>query len=88
MTEGAFDTSAMPEPEDNSPVVAWIASLDAGDVTGRVIEIEGGQICLEQGWTHGPKRDAGQRWEAKDVGPALRDLVAEAADPEPVYGVG
>jgi hypothetical protein len=53
-----------------------------------VIEIEGGQICLEQGWTHGPKRDAGRRWEAGEVGPALRDLIAEGADPEPVYGVG
>ena len=88
MTEGAFDTSAMPEPEDNSPVVAWLASVDAGDVTGRVIEIEGGQICLEQGWTHGPTRDAGRRWEAAEVGAALRELIAEGADPEPVYGVG
>ena len=87
MTEGAFDTSAMPEPEDNSPVVAWLASVEAGDVTGRVIEIEGGQICLEQGWTHGPKRDAGRRWAADEVGSALRELIAEGADPEPVYGV-
>ncbi|MEV7398204.1 SDR family oxidoreductase [Aeromicrobium sp. NPDC092404] len=86
MTEGAFDTSAMPEPEDNSPIVAWLASTDAGDVTGRVIEIEGGQICLEQGWTHGPKRDAGRRWDAAEVGPALRDLISEAGSPEPVYG--
>jgi NAD(P)-dependent dehydrogenase (short-subunit alcohol dehydrogenase family) len=88
MTEGAFDTSAMPEPEDNSPIVAWLASVEAGDITGRVIEIEGGQICLEQGWTHGPKRDAGQRWKTEDVGPAVRDLIAEGADPEPVYGIG
>jgi NAD(P)-dependent dehydrogenase (short-subunit alcohol dehydrogenase family) len=86
MTEGAFDTSAMPEPEDNAPVVAWLASVDAGDVTGRVIEIEGGQICLEQGWTHGPKRDAGRRWEAGEVGRSLRELISEGADPEPVYG--
>jgi NAD(P)-dependent dehydrogenase (short-subunit alcohol dehydrogenase family) len=86
MTEGAFDTSAMAEPEDNSPLVAWLASVDAKDVTGRVIEIEGGQICLEQGWTHGPRRDAGRRWAAGEIGPALRDLIAEAADPEPVYG--
>src|SRR3954454_2457358 len=81
MTEGAFDTSSMPDPEDNSPVVAWLASVEAGDVTGRVIEIEGGQICLEQGWTHGPRKDAGRRWETTEVGPALRELIAEAADP-------
>ena len=87
MTEGAFDTaSSLPEPADNSPLVAWLASEDAGDVTGRVIEIEGGRICLEQGWTHGPVRDAGRRWDATDVGSAVRDLIGEGAAPEPVYG--
>jgi NAD(P)-dependent dehydrogenase (short-subunit alcohol dehydrogenase family) len=85
MTEGAFDTSAMPDPEDNAPVVAWLASADC-DLTGRVVEIEGGQICVEEGWRHGPRQDAGRRWEAAEVGDALRTLVAAAAVPEPVYG--
>jgi len=86
MTEGAFDTSAMALPEDNSPVVAWLASEEAGDVTGRLIEIDGGQICLEQGWTHGPRNDLGRRWQAAEVGDAVRQLIAKAAPPEPVYG--
>jgi len=86
MTEGAFDTSAMALPEDNSPVVAWLASEEAGDVTGRVIEIDGSVITVESGWAHGPSRDAGARWVATDVGPALRELLAEAPTPEPVYG--
>lgn len=86
MTEGAFDTSAMALPEDNSPVVAWLASEEAGDVTGRVIEIDGSVITVENGWTHGPSRDNGARWEAEKVGPALRDLLGEAPTPEPVYG--
>jgi NAD(P)-dependent dehydrogenase (short-subunit alcohol dehydrogenase family) len=86
MTEGAFDTSAMALPEDNSPIVAWLASEEAADVTGRVIEIDGSQICLEQGWTHGPRKDAGRRWETAEVGGALRELMAEAPAPEPVYG--
>ena len=59
---------------------------DAADVTGRVIEIEGGTITVETGWPHGPRRDAGARWDAADVGPALRDLLAQAPAPEPVYG--
>ena len=88
MTEGAFDTSAMALPEDNAPIVAWLASEEAGDVTGRVIEIDGGQICLEQGWTHGPKNDLGRRWQAGEVGDALRELIAQGAAPEPVYGAG
>ncbi|HEY0903956.1 MAG TPA: short-chain dehydrogenase, partial [Marmoricola sp.] len=86
MTEGAFDTSAMALPEDNSPVVAWLASEEAGDVTGRVIEIDGSTITVETGWAHGPAHDLGRRWEAAEVGPALRDLLAAAPVPEPVYG--
>jgi NAD(P)-dependent dehydrogenase (short-subunit alcohol dehydrogenase family) len=85
MTEGAFDTSSMPDPADNSPIVAWLASADC-DVTGRVIEIEGGQICLEEGWRHGPREDLGRRWEAAEVGDAVRRLVGQAATPDPVYG--
>jgi NAD(P)-dependent dehydrogenase (short-subunit alcohol dehydrogenase family) len=86
MTEGAFDTSQMALPEDNSPIVAWLASEAAADVTGRVIEIDGARICLELGWTHGPANDLGRRWEAAEVGPALRALIAEGGQPEPVYG--
>jgi hypothetical protein len=86
MTEGAFDTSAMALPEDNSPVVAWLASEEAADVTGRVIEIDGGKITVENGWAHGPSNDLGTRWDAAAVGPALRDLLAAAPVPEPVYG--
>jgi NAD(P)-dependent dehydrogenase (short-subunit alcohol dehydrogenase family) len=86
MTEGAFDTSAMALPEDNSPLVAWLASEEAGDVTGRVFEIDGSVITVENGWSHGPSRDAGARWVATEVGPAVRDLLAQAPTPEPVYG--
>jgi NAD(P)-dependent dehydrogenase (short-subunit alcohol dehydrogenase family) len=88
MTEGAFDTSAMALPEDNSPIVAWLASVESADVTGRVIEIDGGRITVENGWSHGPAHDLGpdRRWDAADVGPALRDLLTQAPAPEPVYG--
>lgn len=86
MTEGAFDTSAMALPEDNSPIVAWLASEESGDVTGRVLEVDGSVVTVENGWAHGPSRDAGGRWEAGKVGPALRDLLAQAPAPEAVYG--
>jgi NAD(P)-dependent dehydrogenase (short-subunit alcohol dehydrogenase family) len=86
MTEGAFDTSAMALPEDNSPIVAWLASEEAGDVTGRVIEIDGSRMTVENAWAHGPSRDAGARWDAAAVGAALRELLAEGPAPEPVYG--
>ncbi len=94
MTEAAFaETMAKPEdgfdamdPANVAPLVAWLASVDSGDVTGRVIESEGGRLCVEEGWRHGPAVDLGRRWEAAEVGPALRALLAESATPEPVYG--
>jgi len=94
MTEGAFpemmagaegDVFDAMDPANNSPIVAWLASEDC-DVSGRVIEIEGGKICLEEGWRHGPRQDVGRRWEAGEVGDAVRRLVAEGVTPDPVYG--
>ena len=94
MTEGPF-AEAMAAPEEGfdamhpgnvSPVVAWLASEDAADVTGRVLEVEGGKICVENAWSHGPAKDLGRRWEAGEVGAGVRALIAEAPAPEPVYG--
>jgi hypothetical protein len=51
-----------------------------------VIEIDGSLMTVESGWAHGPSADAGRRWVAAEVGPALRDLLAAAPAPEPVYG--
>ncbi|SEG93674.1 NAD(P)-dependent dehydrogenase, short-chain alcohol dehydrogenase family [Thermomonospora echinospora] len=96
MTEGAFaEKMAVPDsgfdamaPDNVSPVVAWLASEDSADVTGRVIEVEGGRICVEDGWRHGPAVDLGRRWAAADVGAAVRDLIRKSPAPEPVYGAG
>ncbi|MCC9196784.1 SDR family oxidoreductase [Arthrobacter sp. zg-Y820] len=95
MTEGAFaEAMAIPEsgfdamnPANVSPIVAWLASGSSAAVTGRVIEIEGGRICIEEGWNHGPAEDAGQRWDAAAAGEAIEQLLVKAATPEPVYGV-
>ncbi|UUZ59380.1 SDR family oxidoreductase [Nocardioides sp. B-3] len=86
MMAGSADSFDAMDPANNSPIVAWLASTDAADVTGRVIEIEGGRICLEDGWRHGPHNDAGRRWDAGNVGSAIRALIDEATEPEPVYG--
>lgn len=88
MTDGVFDAAldaGLPEPEDNSPIVAWLASADC-ELTGRVLEIEGGKLTLEEGWRHGASRDLGRRWDAAEVGAAVRSMAEEGSAPEPVYG--
>jgi hypothetical protein len=51
-----------------------------------VFEIEGGILSVADGWQHGPRIDKGARWEAPAVGAAVRELLAKAPQPAPVYG--
>jgi NAD(P)-dependent dehydrogenase (short-subunit alcohol dehydrogenase family) len=95
MTEEVFaETMAAPgggewdamAPENVSPLVAWLASPDSREVTGRVFEVEAGKIGVADGWQHGPEIDRGARWDPAEVGPAVRELLAKAPGPAPVYG--
>ena len=93
MTEGVFDNMAKPEagfdamaPENVSPLVVWLGSLDSSGVTGQVFLVEGGVIGVAEGWHDGPRQDKGARWEPGEVGPVVRSLLAKASPPQPVYG--
>jgi NAD(P)-dependent dehydrogenase (short-subunit alcohol dehydrogenase family) len=81
--DGGFDAMAA---ENVSPLVVWLGSGESGDVTGRVFEVEGGSVSVALGWRHGPSRDKGARWQPAELGPVVAELLAEAPDPEPVYG--
>ncbi|MFD4293455.1 SDR family oxidoreductase [Rhodococcus sp. NPDC058532] len=81
--EEGFDAMA---PENISPLVVWLGSTEAKDVTGRVFEVEGGKVTVAEGWRHGPSQDKGARWEPKELGPVVADLLAKAETPTPVYG--
>src|SRR5919112_4029485 len=78
-----FDRMA---PENVAPLVVWLGSEAAADVTGRVFEVEGGVITVADGWRRGPSVDKGARWEPAEVGPAVVDLLAKAEAPLPLYG--
>jgi NAD(P)-dependent dehydrogenase (short-subunit alcohol dehydrogenase family) len=93
MTEATFaDTMAAPEdgfdamaPENVSPLVVWLGSEEAGDVTGRMFEVDGGRVCVVHGWQRGPEIDKGERWSPEKLGSVVRKLVADD-HPTPVYG--
>ncbi|MFC3892907.1 SDR family oxidoreductase [Lentzea rhizosphaerae] len=93
MTEATFaDMMAAPEegfdamaPENISPLVVWLGSEEAGDVTGRMFEVDGGRVCVVHGWQRGPEIDKGERWSPDELGEVVRKLVA-ADHPVPVYG--
>ncbi len=81
--DGGFDAN---DPANVSPLVVWLGSTDSAGVTGRVFEVEGGEISVADGWQHGPRVDRGARWEPSEVGAAVRELLAKAPPPAPVYG--
>ena len=81
--ESGFDAM---DPDNISPLVVWLGSAESRDVTGRLFEIEGGVLSVCDGWQHGPRIEKDRRWEPSEVGPALRELIAKAPPPAPVYG--
>jgi NAD(P)-dependent dehydrogenase (short-subunit alcohol dehydrogenase family) len=81
--EGEFDAM---DPANVSPLVVWLGSSQSAGVTGRLFEVEGGKLSVAEGWHHGPSVDRGARWAPADIGPAVTSLLAEARDPDPVYG--
>ena len=72
---GAFDAM---DPANIAPLVVWLGSDDAGDVTGQVFEVNGGVVSVTENWRHGPDRDKGDRWEPAELGPVVRDLLAKS----------
>jgi NAD(P)-dependent dehydrogenase (short-subunit alcohol dehydrogenase family) len=78
-----FDAMA---PENVSPLVVWLGSVESKDVTGKMFEVEGGIIRVAEGWAHGPQIDKGARWDPAELGPVVSELLAAARPPVPVYG--
>jgi NAD(P)-dependent dehydrogenase (short-subunit alcohol dehydrogenase family) len=78
-----FDAMA---PENISPLVVWLGSVESKDVTGKMFEVEGGIIRVAEGWAHGPQVDKGARWDPAELGPVVTELLAKARPPVPVYG--
>ena len=93
MTEEAFpEMMARPDagfdrmdPANVSPFVVWLGSADC-DVTGRAFEMSGGEVCVVNGWQRGRVVDKERRLAPSEVGGVLRELVAAAPAPVPVYG--
>jgi NAD(P)-dependent dehydrogenase (short-subunit alcohol dehydrogenase family) len=72
--DGAFDDF---DPGNVAPLVTWLASPEAADVTGQVIEAWGGRIAVVEGWRPGPTIEVPRRWDPAELGPVVHDLLAQ-----------
>src|SRR5690606_28192834 len=63
MTEGLGMGQAPEEikeqlsPAHIAPIVCWLASPEAGNVTGRVFDVSGRMLSVSEGWHRGPTLD-------------------------------
>jgi NAD(P)-dependent dehydrogenase (short-subunit alcohol dehydrogenase family) len=94
MTESLFpDSMAKPDQgfdamdaENVAPLVVWLGSNEAKDVSGWVFEVQGGTISVAEGWEKGPEVNKRDRWDPVELGSVVRDLVAKAPQPARVIG--
>ncbi len=73
-------------PANISPLVVWLGSAESKGVTGQVFEVRGGEITVYQGWHPGPTVDKRERWDPRELGKVMPDLVKRAEPPMKVYG--
>jgi NAD(P)-dependent dehydrogenase (short-subunit alcohol dehydrogenase family) len=81
--ESGFDAM---DPSNVSPLVVWLGSAESREVTGHVFELEGGIVSVVDGYHHGPRRTKPGRWDPAELGPVVKELLAELRPPDPVYG--
>ncbi|MDR8413170.1 SDR family oxidoreductase [Nonomuraea sp. 3-1Str] len=74
--EGPFDPA---DPDNVAPLVVWLGSARAREVTGRVFNVLGGRISVAEGWHAGPGVDKGARWDPAELDDVIPALVAKAA---------
>lgn len=74
------------DPDNIAPTVVWLGSRESREVTGCVFALEGGRIGIDDGWNDGPSIERQARWEPREVGAAVTQLLAQRRPQKKVYG--
>jgi NAD(P)-dependent dehydrogenase (short-subunit alcohol dehydrogenase family) len=70
------------DPSNSSPLVAWLASPEAGHVSGQVFRCYGGRIALMSGWYElRGIENGGTRWDADELGTRLGEELFQTRSP-------
>ncbi len=88
LTEGLFEVTdekrERNDPRWVAPIVAWLASRESDNVTGRVFEAGAGVLAIAEGWHRGP--EVPQVADPETLGPIVAGLLAEARANADMYG--
>ena len=75
LREYTEDEVAVRDPSWVSPTVVYLASEEAQDITGRVIQAGAGRVAVCEGWRRGAEVD--QMDDPAALGPKIREMIAE-----------
>lgn len=76
------------DPENIGPLVAWLASDDAADVTGQVFVVFGGRLHLMEGWTMVSEIEQDAQWSVDSIAARKAELFGERRTGAPRMGFG
>jgi NAD(P)-dependent dehydrogenase (short-subunit alcohol dehydrogenase family) len=65
-------------PDNVAPLVVWLATDEARELTGRVFNIGGGRVSIAEPWSVGPQAEKDGRWEVEELDEILPKLLAQA----------
>ena len=73
------------DPANIAPVVVWLASSEAKDVTGQVFESTGGRLTVFERWRRGPGIDPKRRFDPQELGAVVRGLLDKTRRPDQLF---
>jgi NAD(P)-dependent dehydrogenase (short-subunit alcohol dehydrogenase family) len=65
------------DPANVAPIVVWLGSAEAKDVTGQIFESMRGRLCVYEGWHRGPTVEQDARFDPAQLGPIVKKMLAE-----------
>lgn len=75
-------------PDNIAPVVGWLASASAADVSGQVFVVTGGRVHLIEGYRDASGVTQDRRWTVDGLVAAKDQLFGERRTGTPGFGIG
>jgi len=89
MTSSSGDWGEMLAGQDAdrvAPLVAWLASPQSADVTGRIFHVRGAVTTVVDGYVKSARLERAERWDPAELAVAMKELLAGTRPPADLNG--
>ncbi|MFZ0667201.1 MAG: SDR family oxidoreductase [Acidimicrobiales bacterium] len=83
--EGKFDAFG---PENVAPIVTFLATDEAADISGQVFVVYGGKVWVMQGWTAAGSISRDSKWTPEEIAAVKGELFANHSPGIPPFDLG